>query len=397
MVKKTAGILLMILLLTLQAGACAAVRPEGSFRIGGGGKDYPTSAPLTLSNGDLVVAVATQGGLGGVTLNTNGKYQTYLACLDPGQNVVWQSVRAGVVTLYGLDENGGVQAYWRYEDGGETYVRFTTLSAKTGEQTAQGQPVKLVSTPTGTDPYIDSRALPDYLFVTEIHDPEATTEPRYFSLYASDGSELWRKDQRELVVENVEAIAQLDDGILLLGSSGELSEDVYYLPVVVKVSLTGELLWQYIPPEVENGSLLSFQRGENGELIVFGYGRIGAMTDSATTWQLIASLNEKSGEVRWEKEYRDTETQVSGRSEVAAVPEGYAAVSFNTATQAFACRLFGPAGELLDGWSVSAPGFIYYRAPSPFYWQGELWVQATADSDFRWDAHYQRVGPEVGP
>ncbi len=393
MVKKAAGIILVILLLALQPAACAAVRPEGSFRIGGGGKDSPTCAPLVLPNGDLVVAVSTQGGLGGEPLDTDGEYKTYLACLDYEQNVVWQSVWTGTVSLYGLDENGGVQAFWRYKDGGETYVRFTTLSADTGEQTAQKQPMKLVSTQTGADPHIYSQALPDYGFVTEIHDPEATTEPRYFSLCAPDGEELWRKNQKELVVQNVEEIAQLDDGILLLGSSGELSEDVYYLPIVVKVSLTGELLWQYIPSEMESGSLLHFQRGGEGDVVVFGYGRIGELTADASTWQIIASLDEKSGEVRWEKEYRDTETRVSGRSDVVAVPEGYAAVCFNADTQAFSCRRFGTAGELLDGWSVSAPGFIYYRSPLPFYWQGELWVQATADNDYRWDAHYQRVDP----
>lgn len=385
-----------IFLLTMQSFAYADTAAQTSFRIGGGGEDYPTSTPLVLPDGNLVIAIFTQGGLGGEPLDVKGARKTYVACLDSEQNPVWQTVLEGTVTLYGLDAQGDVQAFWRHSETGDTYAQFITLRAQTGEQISNHPAVKLTISQVGDNPQVGTMLSPDYVLIKEIHDPDATTRPRYFRLFNQAGDELWKKEQQEISIQNVDTFEQLRDGVLLIGGSGKQSQDGRGLPIVVKISFAGEVLWKYIPQNMQQGLLLHALHAGDGQLILFGFGRTEVSADSPVTWQIITAVDEKSGEVLWEKEYRGTEIHIGLRCDATPVPNGYVETIFDNSTHAFVSAQFDLAGEYQKSWLVSAPGFSLYRSVSPFYWQGQLWVQATVDNDYRWDAHYQRIDDTMG-
>ncbi len=393
MSKRLLALLCALTCLLYACGACASPRPEGSFRIGGGGKDSPTSAPIALPNGGLVVAVLTQGGLADTPLDAKGARMTYLACLDAEGSAVWERVYAGMLLLDGLDEAGAIRAYRYYTEDGQSYAQLGAYSAETGEPLAQREPAKLCAWRVGDDPTLSSRVLPDYVLIEEIHDPEATTEPRYFRLQTADGRELWKKNQRECVIRNVSSLLQLEDGILLLGRTGEWNGNADGIPVAVKLSFEGELLWSYLAPDVQYGELQSVWRNEDGNLVVFGWGRARREAPDATTWQILACLDPQSGEALWQESHPDTETHMRIRASATATPTGYAIVNFILDEHAFCCVTLDKQGRLTAAWTEPAPGFISYRGILPFSWQGGLWVQAVADSEVRMDAHYQRLTP----
>lgn len=395
MKKLFCGLLLMLALTACLSCTLASVRPEGSFRLGGGGKDFPLCAPIPLEDGGLIVAVSSQGGIGGETRYPDGAYKTRLACLNADGSERRHTLWDGSMRLDGLDEDGNVRALCRFrDDEGDVCAQMNVFSADTGELMTRGASMKLISTSYDDDLHITSLELPDYLLVTEIHDPSATTEPRYVSLVAADGAELWKTEQRELNIRNIYGAEQQEDGILLFGSTYASSDGIDELPCAVKVSCDGKLLWQYTSSSVDCGGSDCCIRAEDGALALFGWGHTNLPTDDSVTYTIAAALNASDGAVLWEKAYPVGETGISARSSIAPAPQGYAYACYNSDSQTFDVACLDASCELTGAWSVPAPGFNRYFGVMPFTWNGELWVQAIADNGERYDAHYQKIGRE---
>lgn len=383
--------LLAVLLAFSSSAALASPRPEGSFRLGGGGKDMATSAPLVLNDDRLVVAILTRGGLGNVTYETD-EAQTWLACLDTSQNVQWEVLVKGMASLYGLDENGNIQALCWYSEHETRYSQFRVFSAETGDVIDQKAAMPLKTSQVDDPVSIHSLAMPDYLLVQEIYDSSATTQPRILTLQDSSGNKLWTIDQQIWQLENIEEVVQMVDGILLIGNSSVLDDGSFYHAMAVKLSFEGQTLWQYCNDALPCGNMNRVLKKTDEHLIFQGFGRTPNETAVGNPYSFLLELDSKTGSVIREKTFSDHNAQLPVRGAFFLSSSGNIAVcSYNSEQQQFDCSLFDDQWNATERFSMKAPGIGNYRQIDVFDWQGELWIQALSDLDYRMDAHYQKI------
>lgn len=386
------AILLFTTLTALGEGRPAAIR------LGGTGDDHLTTA-VPLENGNLLLAMSSQGGRNGQAEHPQGARKMWLLCLAPNGSPLWETEyghEKGSSWFYGLTVDGGsVTGALRHSiDDSMQYTQRRTYSLADGALLWEGE--KADPSKLDRNVKIYEYPLGPLLFEQEVHDYEATCEPRFYRLRDAGGGELWCVDAKEVGLSNQEGQLRFGESTLLWGRQWNYESGSSQL-VALRIDDGGNLLWRASLTDIEDGLFRDGLLDSRGRMVLTGISR-SAMRVSSEGYglgyedqkQLLVCMDAATGEQLWRHENGLVSDEVLPIDDILQVEAGYllAGVGLNHMGSAF--ELLDFDGNSLARWSTVLPETVSY-GQTLFHWKGETWVGTSIEEDGTRDVYLERV------
>lgn len=375
-----------VLLLGLLPACALAVTAESPIILGGT-EDDACYGTLSLPNGNLIVSMSSGGGRDGTSAYPGNVHKAWLVCLAPDGSTVWEvSFGAAANGSYtsvqfpALNDDGTFSGVLRYSISQfPQYRQEITLSLSDGSILAEGEQVfSTMETEKINKNYYKNGG---YTIMEEIHDCDATCQPRTLHLIGPDGNELWTLDAVAGGMRHIADFVQTEQGTILYGrdeSSGDVIEDS---GTVMLVDASGTILWRYQPEGLEYSTLSSGILDSQGRFVAAGFARSAMLTDEDghaigynDPSQLLVCLDAATGEALWQQTTAMTDEKLPTDNLMEYDGQYILCTSGgNYNTNVFETLDYN--GNELQYWTTSVPEYGLI-APQFFLWDGELWASS---------------------
>lgn len=393
MMKRYLACLLAIMMLCASGLAFAQEEPQRVF-LGGTGDDS-SGVPLVLEDQTLILPICSAGGRNGEAEYPHHARKVWLVQLSPSGKVMWETSfgeEKGYTSLSGLavtadgELSGNVQHSINQVRQYRQEMRFSLLD---GSITWQGEKIDdaAVLYPTdenGLRMSLNSYQLEDgRKFEEEIHDCEASCEPRLFRLLDENGGEVWTVNAKDAGLEQRRGQLVVPGGMLLYGFDW-VEEDKMGYPTALLINDAGQPVWYLRMTELSgkiNAALLDVE----GRVVLFGStdeyappeGEYG-LGERLQNNELMLCLNPQTGDLLWRKENDMMQEQLPAHGRVIETDFGYLLADNNNQYTGVIYQAVGRNGDTLARWETKVPETTII-APQLFRWGDEYWVEAIAE------------------
>ena len=383
--KHRLTLFLLLISLCLSGTACASTQGVDSFRLGGEGRTAQYYPVFVLPNGNLIISVYTQGGIGGEPLSATGHYQTCLLCVNPQNEILWSRYFEGTtlpddtvvysVCQIGLSENDGLAILLQQhtqQDG--AYFLPVTLDAGTGEIRETGEKTPYAISDDQADRYISTYSMAS-LYVQVITDNfSGVNGVSVVRAYDYANRSLWEQPMEALGMSNIIDCLETSTGVLLIGVNHSVDEDGCFSSdtTVTMVTETGASLWNYAFTQKSNSNISGFLNRE-GQLIWLGSLTERPNTADEENWQYLAFMDTATGALLWDQTTPFTSEAPLPCGTVLALDSGYLLTGRSQGNTLF--ETVDIQGKETQKWSVSdETGPQDWMLVQAFFRQGELWT-----------------------
>ena len=380
------SVLCMVLLLSLvSAGAeNSAAYAKSPIRFGGAGDDYVVrSSTLALSNGNLLLSIATQKGK---TSAARRNIWTRLICLKPYGSILWETEfgeEKGVTLFTNLTEQPDqtVTGYISYSiDQHGLYKQKRAFSLIDGTLIKQGER-EAETDDTDTHMYIEAAGT-RFLRI-EIHNAQTTTDPRYYQLEEADGKILWRVEGDVIGLSNCEGAVQVSAGTMLYGMLWVDAENGSKATAVL-LNDQGKVLWSVALDDLKDTTLDYALAAGNNRVLLSGH------ADGPAN-RLYLLIDAKTGSVLWRMLYSNGEGSGFPKRTMLETDEGYLIADTDKRDYSgLNYVLLVPNGEVKKQWLNTLKDTTIIGTDL-FRWNGEIWIVYTAEKEGDMDVILERV------
>ena len=406
--------LVCLLALALLCAAWPAMAEDEPRRIilGGTGDDSATM-PLAHENGDLILSICSAGVRNGEKEYPRHARKVWLLRLSPEGKIVWETSfgeEKGFTNLSGLSvtaegELSGIVSHTINQV--RQYRQPMRFSLVDGAVLWQGEKVDDAAELYPTDENGLKMLMYRYTLESgrkleeEVHDSDASCEPRLYRLLNADGSTLWTVNAKEIGMSRRNGQLEVSGGTLLYGSDWDealLGEH----PVAQLINDEGTPVWYMRLMETEGVLRLTLLDSE-GRAVLCGtsneYERDeeGHWTgEMAKSNQLLLCLHPKTGDLLWRQE-NDRMQQKWPVDNMIETESGYLLADSNQQYSGLIYQLVNHSGETTARWETTKTECTFIGARL-FMWGQELWTEGILeDIDGDMDVLLERVDiPDAG-
>lgn len=304
---------LLLISLCLSSTAFAATQGADSFRLGGEGRTVQSYPVYVLPNGNLIISLYTQGGVGGVPLSATGHYQTCLLCVNPQNEILWSRTFEGttipndaivysVCRINQADNDGLTILLQQHTQEDGAYFLPVTLDADTGDIRETGEHIPYSISDDQADCYISTFCLAN-VYVQVITDGfSGANSTRTVCAYDYMSHLIWEQPIESLGMSNVNHCLEASSGVLLVGSVFIPDEDggINSCTAAAMVTPTGGLSWTSVFTQKPSSNINAILT-QDGQLMWFGSLTSHPNSVKEEDWQYLACMEPASGVVIWEK------------------------------------------------------------------------------------------------
>ncbi len=385
---------LICLLALMVLCGCALAQDEPRRLFLGGSGDDSSGLPLALEDGSLILPICSAGGRGGESVYPHKARKVWLVRLSPEGKLMWEASFGedeGYTTLADLyiTKEGELAATIEHSVNQVTkYIQPARFSLLDGSITWQGERTDDEATLYPRDENALRLLLHRYrlqsgrVLEEEIHDSDATCEPRLLRLLDENGGELWTVNAKDIGLEHVAQQLDVPGGTLLCGSEwNEESKQGY--PTALLISDEGQPVWYFQVDDLP-GELHSAVLDAQGRVLLVGWSNEysrredGSLGERIRRNQLLFCLAPKTGELLWRKENDLTQSELPNRSNAAVTDFGYLLCSGNGQYTGTIYQAIDRNGENLAIWETKVPETTVI-GPRLVQWNGECWTEAIAE------------------
>ena len=400
--KHSLCLLLLLISFCLSGVAYASTRGEGSFRLGGEGRTSPSYPVFVLPNGNLIISLYTQGGVGGEPLSANGHYQTCLLCVNPQNEIVWSRYFEGTTlpddsVVYSVcrikpSENDGLAVLLQQhtqQDG--AYFLPVTLDASTGEIRETGEKTQYAISDDKADRYITTFSLASQYVQVVADDFSGVNATRAVRAYEYSNHLLWEQPMEALGMSNINSCLETPAGVLLIGVNHSADDDGCFnsFTTATMVTETGEPLWNYAFTQKSSADMNGFLN-HKGQLIWLGNLTEHPNTATEENWQYLACMDTATGVVLWDQTAPFASENPKPCGTVLELDSGYLLTGRNQGNMLFETVDF--QGKQTQKWSVSdESGPQDWMLTQTFIRQNELWIARFGITPHQTFMQYDRV------
>ena len=400
--KRKLILFLLLVCLSLSGTADAATQGTDSFRLGGEGRTAQYYPVFVLPNGNLIISLYTQGGIGGEPLSSTGHYRTCIFCVNPQNEILWSRYFEGStipndtlvysVCQMSLSENDGLAILLRQQtqqDG--AFFLPVTLDAGTGEIRETGDKIPYQISDDQADRYIVTFNLPTMYVQIVTDNFSGVNSTRVVRAYDYANHLLWEQPMEALGMSNGNNCLATSAGVLLVGSNLAIDEQgaPQTFTVATMISETGELLWTRSFTQQPASGISAFLNRE-GQLMWFGFLADHMNTADEADWQYLACMDTASGNVLWEKTTPYTREAPLPAGILQATETGYLLTGRSEGKTLFETLDF--QGNETQRWSVADDDdTISWMLMQTFIRQDEIWMARFAISARQTFMQYDKV------
>ena len=275
--------LAIILLLAFTSVSAQGVTAESPIILGGTG-DNTDSDFLSLPNGNIIIAVSSNGGRNGEKPYAGGIRKVWLVCLSPDGSIVWENVfgddRAGGYTHLNqliLGDNDSISGMVSYSiDQRSQYRQMMIFSTIDGSLLQSGE--RVMDSMEMDNVYRTFSTSGKFRIADETYNFDTNLKPRMLRLLDDKGNQLWELNATENDISHMRQLIPVPQGTVLYGqedAEGSVSSEA----VAMLVDNTGAVVWEY---RYRRDSMCSFIDGvldSQGRIVLLGNIRGNLITD----------------------------------------------------------------------------------------------------------------------
>ena len=281
--------------------------------MGGEGRTAQYYPAVVLPNGNMILSLYTQGGIGGEPLDAVGHCRTCIVCVGLQYDILWSRFFEGTtvaqdaavysVCRLHIEQGGSLAVLLRQhtpQDG--AYFLPVTLDAETGAVLQTGAEIPCEISNEAAGRYVATFNL-ENVYVQKKTDAFSTADATSaIEAYDCGNRLLWRQPMDSLPMDTLTECLETPACILLMGNAvastanGQITSHAAF----ALVGPAGQPIWTRVLDRAQTSSMTATLSGD-AQLVVLGYLTEHENTAVEESWQYLACMDVASGTVLWEK------------------------------------------------------------------------------------------------